>query len=762
MSAGAKLEYHTKAVFTLKSLEDGSTLTFSVSTLQESTVSDVVWPTLKTVGNIGTSMGDYLPSTSSSSLTIDNSHGSIGFERKFSDLFDRYTIINQQVLIYVAASSIGAFSSGDYELRWAGTVKRTRQRGDDLVIDIAGRGIQDRVVNTLVSREVFATGDTTYVDRAAGQALPIVIGSNVQVKPILISAYATSQADYVYATNLRTYACEGVQSIFVKGHDGEYYEVQSAPTYNTDLFGSSYNAGKSNAAWSANTEYAHRFQIPDPGYIAYSAHVYVYKAAGVAAGDIEIAIQTDDYLQQGSSANWGRAPGTVIARGNYQLDQLNAAAGAYKVQVAFDKHAVLQPGQNWFLTYRLKNDTTGRIGVYYDAAITEAQFYKTTDGTLWMEDAAANRRYWGVNAIEIADYNAYGSPSDNVAGWFQLFQSTMFNEVPNLTTLDFILEVNGLCDDSSGTITGTPNQLIESPQHAVELLTKQFNGTTYTGGQFGTEHSATWGQVNSSSSQYYRKLAYKTAGTTKLTQLLEQICRGTASRITMHPNASTPLGYWAWGSKQDVVDDISQDDCEVLNVEILGTETIVNTVEMFYAEKLTPLDYVTGNALGEFKSYSARFSSTEEAAAAFDLCDRITSVSRDIFGDMKLQNQTFPMIGDSTSAQNVGISLVARNTFPSVFVDIEGPFERFKARKILDKVRFTHPEVPAFFGTTPKASKAVYLTNGVEVDLSTGFHWARANTVEAIVEALQIVYDSENTPRIRMSLKIKTSPHDPT
>ena len=759
---GAKLEYHTKAVFTLKSMVDGTSTTVSVSNVQESTVSAIVWPILKAIGAVGVVMGDFLPVPQSSSVTLKNAYGSIGDERRFSDLLERYSLINQQVLIYVAASAIGSFTSGDYELRWAGTVKRMRERDEDLVIDIAGRGIQDRVVNQMVSREKFDTLDT-FVDRSAGYALPIIIGQNVQVKPVILTgAVLPGQTEYVYATNLCDYVCEGLQKIYVKAHDGEYCEVQGSANATDELLGSSYNAGKSNAAWSANTEYAHRFQIPDPGYIAYSAHIYVYKAAGVAAGDLDIAIQTDDYLQIGSSANWDRAPGTVLAQGNYQLDQLAAGAGAYKIQVGFDKPAVLKPGQNWFLTYRLNGDTTGFIGVYFDAAVTEAQFYKTTSETLWREDAAAKRRYWAIYAVEIDDYNPYGSSVDNTAAWVQIYQDAIDVEVPSLTGLDLIFEVNGLKDDSSGTVTGVANQLIESPQHATELLTKQFNGTTYTGGQFGSEHSATWTQVNSASSTYFRELSGKTTGSTKLSQFLEQICRASACRITMHPSASTPMGFWAWGSTQTVADYINQDECEVLNAEILGTESVINAVEMFYAEKLVGLDYVTGSALGEFKTFSARFNSLDSTQSYYDQCNRFSSISRTIFGNLYLDSRTQQWIGDATSAKNLALSLLARFAFPSVYYDIELPYQRFKSLKLLDVIILTHPKVAAFFGTTPSASDAVYVAGGVDVDLSTGFHWARANSSRFQIEGLSTIFDSENTPRIRASVRLLNNPNDPT
>lgn len=43
--------------------------------------------------------------SSLSSITIDNTCGSIGYNRRFSDVLDRYTIIDQPIEFYIGVSS---------------------------------------------------------------------------------------------------------------------------------------------------------------------------------------------------------------------------------------------------------------------------------------------------------------------------------------------------------------------------------------------------------------------------------------------------------------------------------------------------------------------------------------------------------------------------------------------------------------------------------------------------------------------------------
>lgn len=746
---GSLIEYHTKVVISAKSLEDGSDLSFSVSNVQESTTSSIVWPILKSIGSVGVSMGEFMPSVSTSSVVINNSYGSIGFERKFSDLLERYSIINQPILIYVCACAIGEFDSGDYELRWAGVIKKIRERGDDLSIDIAGRGIDDRVLTTIISREIF----TNAPESSIGFPLPIVLGSSVSVKPIIINDTNAASIEYAYATNMVDYRCDGLSQAYAKAYDGDYVAVDGSST--TLSYGNTYASGKSNDTM-ITWEHGHRFQINTEGDIATGAYYRVYKTAGIAAGSIEITLYADDLLQNASSSNWGRAPGTVLGRGKFELSTLNTSAGDYEVRVNFDKPVVLKPNQNWFLTHLMVDETTGRVKKYYDSAVSENIFIKTTSDSLWTE-ISDYKQYWGLLGCHI-----YDTPPTSISRWagITIDQNDDLDEMPDISKIDLILEVGGLNDSSSGTVTGAAYQLIDSPQHAVELLTKQFNGTTYTGGQFGSEHSATWPQVNNNTSQFYRKLSMKTTGAMRLSSFIEQICRGSACRLTLHPNASTPIGFWAWGGASESVDHLVDDEIEIVSIETLGTETVINAVEFFYNEKLTPLDYITGSATGEFKSFSARISSRDTSAEYYDLCSRLTEISQECFGVRELASKSYNQIADDASAKSLMMSILLRNSLPLKLVTFRAPYQRFKDRKLLDVINISHPRLPAFFGTTPKASPATY--DGAEVDLTTGYHLSRAASCRAQIESIRTIWDSENTPQIEIVASLLNNPGDPT
>jgi hypothetical protein len=758
---GSNLEYHIKAVITLKSMEDASSTTFTATTIQESIPSLVSWPIIKSVGSIGANMGDHLPQTSASSITLSNEYGSIGFERRFLDLLERYTIINQQILIYIAVTPIGEFFDGSYELRLAGTIKSVQLNSEDLVINIAGRGIADRIVNTIVTREIFPDAS----EASLNYALPIIFGQFVQVKPLVVDGgVSLSQSVLAYATNLRHYSVGGILFPYAKGYDSKYHKIKIGTDKTRIFVGNNFVAGKTRTviALTAYEKIAKRFDVGADGYIATGVTFWATKDYGLMTGSVVFKIQVADQLQNGNPANGGFVPGTVLGTASVDLASFTIGLQDIELRANFDKPVVIPPYAIWFLTIETKKALSPPLNFYHDTAVTESLFYVDIgEGENWKESVSSKRHYWGLFGLSILENSPFGSNDDNIYASALVSQNTTLSgQLPNLEKIDWIFEVLGLKDDTSGTVTGAANQGIESPQRIVELMTKIDNGTSYTGGQFGSEHSSTWPEVNDLSARFYRKVKGKTQGATKLTSLLSDICSSTASRITMHPSTSTPLGYWAWGYTASEVDDINQDECKIISGEIQGTESVVNAAELYYNDELINVDFTTSVSFGEFKSFSDRISTLETTDPIYAEANALTSVSRSIYGNMELGDKSNLWIGDTTSARSMCFSYLRRNLYPSSYYYIEVPYLRFKALKLLDIVRITHPELAAFFGTTPDASRATYAAS--EVDLSTGFYWARANTIRAQVEGIQTIFDDKNMPKIRLTIKLLNNAADPT
>ena len=74
-------------------------------------------PILESVGSFGCRMGDYLPEPINSEFVLNNAPGSFGYERRFSDLLDRETVISQTVKLYVAQTELNDLNvTSDFSL----------------------------------------------------------------------------------------------------------------------------------------------------------------------------------------------------------------------------------------------------------------------------------------------------------------------------------------------------------------------------------------------------------------------------------------------------------------------------------------------------------------------------------------------------------------------------------------------------------------------------------------------------------------------
>ena len=83
------------------------------------------WPILQGLSELGVEMDQYLPGQSGGSFTIDNTIGTFGDQRKFSDLLQRYTAIECPVTAYLYEGQLDAESItfGNDQKVWSGKIE---------------------------------------------------------------------------------------------------------------------------------------------------------------------------------------------------------------------------------------------------------------------------------------------------------------------------------------------------------------------------------------------------------------------------------------------------------------------------------------------------------------------------------------------------------------------------------------------------------------------------------------------------------------
>lgn len=138
------------------------------------------------------------------SITINNAIGSFGVDRKFSDILDRHEIIDQQIYILYGTSTLEGLKADTYisayyakVLDWTHAIDQNQP-----VVDIRfdAKVIPKRVINRKIDTDLFSAAMFSSI----GKSLPVVFGSDIQVKPIKVSSdtASTTSTSHAYATTL--------------------------------------------------------------------------------------------------------------------------------------------------------------------------------------------------------------------------------------------------------------------------------------------------------------------------------------------------------------------------------------------------------------------------------------------------------------------------------------------------------------------------------------------------------------------------------
>lgn len=761
---GALIEAFIQVDLTLKALEDGASITVKLTNLPKTSdaPSTFYYPIIKKIGEIGVGVGNFMPETFSGSITIDNSINSFGLERKFSDLLERYTFVNQSVSIYIAQAAEGDAVTASRTLEWVAVCQNGRSIGDDFVINIAGRGIEDRVFTCVVDNS-----ETTFSEAsisALGQAIPLVLGESVEVKPVVIKDPDSDFIDYAYQTTLGTQFKGGdISAYYARASaNSDYGRVYGAASTSTKLYDAL--TGTLITVATGNDE-AHRTRDITPtgtdAYILTHAEVTFLTGTAGATGSFSLEIWAKDR---------NGYPFQMVGQAVREKSDYTWGAGNVAVYFVFPNPIPLV-AENGYVAYITQSSSTANdihpayiSGASTKTSYTKAKVAGVTTNQAWLKHTFNQRdfasAFYGLTLTTsdpgAGDITANGLSYQKLTAYHRTGGSWAGLTDSDLSSLDLVVITDGLKDDSSGNITGTPSQVLSSPAHIAELLNWNWNGSAWAAGKFSDSlHSTTHVNVNSTASPNYREISGRTTGLTGRLQTLEEICRHSACKITMSPSATTPIGLWAWGTKAEAVYTIGDDDLEVIGFDMLGAETVINTVEMYYNETLRPLTTFTGNTQGQFRAYQSRlywtYATNAETAA-------ISTGSYTCFGERKNKDTSYKWLHDDQSAEFIARFLIKHYREPHNYVDLYIPYWKYKAIKIMDVLNIVSTKLPAFFGTSPDATLPSY--GGEASVYSDGFQFMRANLYRAQVEARRVVFDESGAPRLKLSLRLLTGKYD--
>ena len=575
---------------TLKAKADGTSKTVYLSNrpILDDTNKGRYIPILAGISGLGNVAGRYLPEPTRGSIEIDNSPGSYGAQRRFADLMDRYTMVAQTFKLYSAVTDYEDLDvSSNFTLQWQGVVSRYSYEGTKVKIEVASDIIPRRVVTKAITPGYFPNAPT----KSLGKHIPVVFGVGVQCEAIQITPDGGGSYEYAYATTLSDkYVVGGIVGYFAKTKEGSFTQVTSAGTVNAIVLGNTAASGKSNGNWLGTVDYtfAKPFSVTaDTNYVFVSASLRIYKQLGTdTGGTLECTIRKANYYQDVAPTS---APGEVLATSRIDTSLLASAAGEYDLRFGFPEPLVLSPG-DYYICFTKRCSTGGLVRTYADSGASETGY--AYENGLWQTTVAAGYEwYWALYGAVFTDSSSTGNPDRDGLdyAYFEATQSADPVSVPDLSKVQYLLSVNGLKDDGSGTITGTPNLTLTGPANAIKVLDKEWNGSTWTGGKLdASEQLDSRTYVNQSGTgHYHRQIGGKTEGQTFLDQIYERICRQHGMRICLFNGAASSLALYAWGTHRSTAAVITDEEAKVEQVTQLGVETVINRILMYYDKRIT-------------------------------------------------------------------------------------------------------------------------------------------------------------------------------
>lgn len=745
------------------------------------------FPILQGAAGVGLAMGQFLPENSRATLTIDNSASSLGSQRRFSDLLQRKTIIEQSVLVEVAQIPLARedIQNSDFVEVWRAKVTSVTIRPDDMRITISRSEIPIRTITKLITRDNFPDAP----DSSLGKTLPIVFsasGDFVEVEPIRITpAYNQSsqtKVDYAYATTLAgqhivSQATSAPHEVSIPDSEGRLITAAFVSNPNDPIPECDFDAdgvgGWISYPWGSIKETGFLLlpgQNITEGNILVGADFRFKADQNASFTEVEGEGFSVKIYSRGRNG-W---PENILASSFNELVTSNTNIiyeGFLPNGLAVDEHRfifrfelnryVVVPEEGVFIivTRETKEDTQWelcRTGVLFTTYPLFQTFIKLDTGST-SYDATANSPDWyfiettqdrismGVYAIgQVDDPDGQSSTLfENGLGHAKWTAQMREQDAPDLTRINWSMRIKGLKDDTGGTITGTPSLRINEAEHATRLMLREWNGSAWVDNTFSeSKFAATHTDAV--------VISGATRGRATTRDILENIMRNSASKLVPYASGSTQsLALWTWGQTETIDTVIDDENAELVSAEIKGVETIINHFQAAYDKRL--LRRVESlSADGTLSDYYGFFDSVNSQVVP----SAIITSSQSKWGIRPLSNITYDWLVDETSVEYLAKFYLRNYNEPQQTAIIRVPYYKYPTVEVMDVVALKMVNLPAYFGSTHDAKRPLAGTDENEVDLLAGHYWKRAQTYRAQILSNELIFARNQPLQRQLVLRI--------
>lgn len=720
------------------------------------------------VSGFGQAMGEVIGEYRPGSLLIASPRTSLTWAKRIYDLTDDHVLINQPVTGYLFQKKPGELgSSGDVEIDFTGTVDdwSINPSSGNIEISVGPKKLSTKTINArYIEQEDYTESgvDVFIIQSSFNRPAPIVFGAAVQVKGEPRSYTYFTLTDSIY------YEFFGVATIwqdldftinqvlgtaFTQDFEGVYREI-SLETANSFVEATDSLSGSLPAAPSANVA------IPiniDPTGIALgwiSLEINGQNNGGLAVdGDVKLILGIGKQDETNGILEFTPIPGAVahFLKEGALATQIKAAGDSSIAYMSFEKSVVLRPLKSGERYYVVKQETAStnptstkqfeiNIGGSNDHSYVQ---YTQTAGDPFQELTAVLYDASNPRQLSLAGYRINSSAPlaiDN--GKIQLIRmnrfptitgypgaSVAFTETPPFER-QYIFTIDGLKDDSSGTITGSADQLFESAFDIIKFLYYMQNGQSLTGwdtSRFPTAASLAPNLGGAEESA----VTYR--------DLIIDILENASSKLI--PNRNGSFSYWVYGVRQEAVALLTEANSRILDIRSAGLDNIINSFKVEFNKKIVPYDGQE-NA-GNY--YNNSLTGTDATSIA-------------VYGEEKTLEDSFSKkkwINNTAAAELYRESMLAWRRFERKIFTVETDlwFENFRKIEVWDLVEMSHVDNPSKSGSAPTGiAKNLYHPDANNADWFKGWPVRHAKRFTFRVLKREPIYTIGGEHKLRLEL----------
>jgi hypothetical protein len=359
-------------------------------------------------------------------------------------------------------------------------------------------------------------------------------------------------------------------------------------------------------------------------------------------------------------------------------------------------------------------------------------------------------------AVSIGEYDLFPNKEGLSTSFLAVTGSDYQPEI--VKNLDLIVLLNGIQDNGSGTITGSASSIISQPQHIAKLLSLEWNGSSWTGGNFDSStYSATHFSHSNTGANYYRLVGGVTSGTAQRNRLLAAI--GQELQVFFaRVNGTNDFAMYSLGVSANPVAQITDKDIIDLSVGITDKSGVVNIAKASFYKDLTRPDFIETVSQGGENNYANFLELRYDDGG---LGQAISAKSKQLYGENELGKKTYDWISDTISMRNTLKAIMGINQAPPVFVEMDIPLIKFSALKLYDIVTITTPQLPMFEGANTRGYRPIYNTNE-QILADTDNETFHGYSYRASIISIKYDLMQRALPIINLRLRLLLNEGDPT